>query len=96
MMVSPSLPLEASPLLWRHRMVGELEVPIVAAGAAALMAIDDLEQIPVQAGLIRPEPLYQFGDIKNRPAPAAEAMDGQTRSGFKLSAESVFDERVFV
>ena len=41
-------------------MVGELQVPIVLAGAAALVAIDDLEQIPMQAGLIGQE---RFGKL---------------------------------
>jgi hypothetical protein len=31
-------------------MVGELQVPIVLAGAAALVAIDDLEQIQCRQG----------------------------------------------
>ncbi|PBC11802.1 hypothetical protein [Mesorhizobium sp. WSM3859] len=30
-------------------MIRELQVPIVAAGAAALMAVDDFQQIPMQA-----------------------------------------------
>ena len=38
-------------------MVCELQVPIVTAGTAAFVAIDDLEQIPMQAGLIGTEPL---------------------------------------
>src|SRR3569832_768728 len=42
----------ALPLLWRYRMVGELQVPIVSAGAAASVAIDDLERVPVQVWLV--------------------------------------------
>ncbi|RWL42826.1 MAG: hypothetical protein EOR60_24135 [Mesorhizobium sp.] len=43
------------PLLRRQSQVRELQIPIVAAGRAAFVAIDDLQQIPVKAGLIRPE-----------------------------------------
>jgi hypothetical protein len=56
-------------------MVCELQVPIVSAGAAALVAIDDFQQIPVQAGLIRAEPFDELGDVKNRAALAAQAVD---------------------
>lgn len=71
-------------------MVRELQVPIVAAGGAALVAIDDLQQIPVQTRLIRPEPFDQLGDIKDRTTLAAEAVDRQGRAGRKLVAERAF------
>jgi hypothetical protein len=29
-------------------MIGELQVPIIAVGRAALVAIDDLDQVPMQ------------------------------------------------
>ncbi|RWD74710.1 hypothetical protein [Mesorhizobium sp.] len=56
-------------------MVRELQVPIVSAGGAALVAVDDFQQIPVQTGLVRAEPPGQRGDVKNRAALAAEAVD---------------------
>ncbi|TIV81952.1 MAG: hypothetical protein E5V93_07675 [Mesorhizobium sp.] len=34
----------------------ELQVPIVAAGAAALVTVNDFQQIPMQAGLVGAEP----------------------------------------
>ncbi|WP_320226552.1 hypothetical protein [Mesorhizobium captivum] len=40
-----------------------MKVPIVAAGGAALMAENDLDQVVVQAAMIWPEPLNQFGNI---------------------------------
>ncbi|RWL49056.1 MAG: hypothetical protein EOR60_03665 [Mesorhizobium sp.] len=67
-------------------MVGELEVPIIAAGSAAFVAIDDFEQIPVQTSLIRPEPLDQLGDVQDRLAPAYEAADGQACAHRELAA----------
>ena len=39
------------PVLRFQRMIGKLQVPIVSAGGAALVAIDDL-QIPMQTALI--------------------------------------------
>ena len=65
----------ALPLLRCHGMVCELEVPIVSAGATAFTAEDDLQQIPVQAGLIRAEPFDKFGDIENGTALACHAVD---------------------
>ena len=62
------------PVLRFQRMIGKLQVPIVSAGGAALVAIDDL-QIPMQTALIRPEPLHKLSDIKDRLAPASEAVD---------------------
>ncbi|CDX30750.1 hypothetical protein MPLA_140309 [Mesorhizobium sp. ORS 3359] len=56
-------------------MVRELQVPIVSAGGAELVAVDDFQQIPVQTGLVRAEPPGQRGDVKNRAALAAEAVD---------------------
>ena len=61
--------------LRRQGMVGELEIPIVTAGATAFTAEDDLQQIPVQAGLIRAEPFDKFGDIENGTALACHAVD---------------------
>jgi hypothetical protein len=49
----------------RHRVIGELQIPIVAAGRAAFVAIDDFEQIPIQAWLVRPEALNQRRDIED-------------------------------
>lgn len=71
-------------------MVGELQVPIIAAGAAALAAINDLEQIPMQAGLIRPEPPHQLRDIKDCTTLTAEAVNGQARAGGQLASQSAF------
>ncbi|WP_189401960.1 MULTISPECIES: hypothetical protein [unclassified Mesorhizobium] len=56
-------------------MVGELEISIVTAGGAAFAAIDDLQQIPMKARLIPPEPLGQLGDIEDGATLAAEAVD---------------------
>ncbi|MDX8530472.1 hypothetical protein RFM41_01815 [Mesorhizobium sp. VK25A] len=42
-------------------MVGELKVPAISAGGTALVTVDDLQHIPMKAGLIRPEPLHQLG-----------------------------------
>jgi len=33
-----------------HRVIGELQVGVIAAGIAALMAIDDVDQAPMHAG----------------------------------------------
>ncbi|MDG4904557.1 MULTISPECIES: hypothetical protein [unclassified Mesorhizobium] len=38
-------------------MIGELKVSVLTAGGAALVAEDGLHQIPVQASMVRPEPL---------------------------------------
>ncbi|WP_292568870.1 hypothetical protein [Mesorhizobium sp.] len=56
-------------------MVCELQVPIVAAGGAALVAVNDFQQIPVEAGLVRPEPADELGYVKNRTALTAETVD---------------------
>jgi hypothetical protein len=71
-------------------MVSELQVPIVAAGVVAFVAIDDFQQIPMQAGLIRPEPFDRLGDIKDGTTLAAEAGDRQALAGRKLVAEGAF------
>jgi len=76
----------AVPLLRRHRMVGELQVPIVTAGGAALAAIDDLQQIPMKAGLVRPEPLHQIRDIEDGSTLARETVNRKPRAGRKLAA----------
>ncbi|WP_292368237.1 hypothetical protein [Mesorhizobium sp.] len=44
-------------------MIRELLVSIVAAGVSALVTVDDFDQIPVQAPMVRPEPLHQLGDV---------------------------------
>ncbi|MDX8492508.1 hypothetical protein RFN29_13055 [Mesorhizobium sp. VK22B] len=44
-------------------MVRELEITVVSAGGAALMTVDDFEKIPVQARLVRPEPLHQLAYV---------------------------------
>lgn len=46
-------------------MVCKLEVPIVAAGGAAFLAEHDLDQTPVHARMIRPEPLHHLGDVEH-------------------------------
>ena len=56
-------------------MVRELQIPIIAAGGAALVAIDDFQQIPMQAGLIRAESLHQIRDIEDGSTPACEAVN---------------------
>lgn len=58
-----------------HGVVRELQVPMVSAGGAALVAVDDFQQISVQTGLVRAEQPGQRGDVKNRAALAAEAVD---------------------
>lgn len=57
-------------------MVGELEIAVIPASGAAFVAIDDLDQVPMQAGLIRSEALREFGDVEYRPATACQAVDG--------------------
>lgn len=71
-------------LLRRHRVVGELQVPVLSAGGTAFVAIDDFEKIPVQAGLIRPEPLHQFRDVERRLPLAGQAVDRQACAGLQL------------
>jgi hypothetical protein len=74
-------------------MVRKLQVPIVSAGAAALVAIEDLQQVPMQAWLIRPESFDQFGDVQDSFPPTGEAVDRQSSTGLELLTESVFCER---
>lgn len=71
-------------------MVGELHVPVIAAGGAALMAIDDFQLIPMKAWLIRPEPFDELGDVKNCAALAAEAVDRQACACGQFAAERGF------
>ena len=80
----------APSLLRRHGVVGELQIPIVAAGAAAFMAIDDFQQIPMKAGLVWTEALHQLGDVENGASMACEAVDGKAGAGRKLAAQRGF------
>jgi hypothetical protein len=56
-------------------MVCELKVLVIEAGSAAFVAIEYLEQIPMKAGLIRPESAGQLGDVQARVALARQATD---------------------
>jgi hypothetical protein len=68
-------------------MVRELEVPIVTAGGATLMAEDDFHQIPMHAAVVRAQPLHELGDVQDGRAPACEAIDGKARAGVQLLAK---------
>ena len=59
------------------------------------MAIDDLEQIPMKAGLIRAEPLHQIRDIEDGATLACEVVNGQACAGRQFLAERVLNERIF-
>ncbi|MDX8521296.1 hypothetical protein [Mesorhizobium dulcispinae] len=71
-------------------MISELQVSVVSAGGAALVAEDHLDQVVVQAPLVRPEPLHQFRHVEDSLAPASETIDRQTRAAFKFAAERTF------
>ncbi|TIV73133.1 MAG: hypothetical protein E5V89_01900 [Mesorhizobium sp.] len=60
-------------LVQRHRVVGELEVPIIPAGGATLVTADHLDQIPVHGAMIRPKALDQLGNVERRLSLAGEA-----------------------
>ncbi|TGP26312.1 MULTISPECIES: hypothetical protein [unclassified Mesorhizobium] len=72
-------------------MVRKLQVPVIAAGGAAIVAEDDLDQIAMQAGLIGAEPLNQFRNVKRCLLLACEAVDRQAvpASSFLPSVSSV-------
>ena len=71
-------------------MVCELQVPIIAAGAAAFTAIDDLQQVPMQASLAWTEALDQGRHIERGFSPACEAGHRQARAARKFAAERGF------
>lgn len=71
-------------------MACELQIPVIAAGGAALVAEDHLDQIPVHRSMIRPDPPHQFGNIQGGLALAGEAINGKAGAGFELLAERVF------
>ncbi|WP_434723032.1 hypothetical protein [Mesorhizobium sp. RIZ17] len=68
-------------------MIGELQIPVVPAGGSALVAVYDFQQIPMKARLVRAEPFDQLGDIKNRAAPATEAVNGQACAGGQFASQ---------
>ncbi|RVC81455.1 hypothetical protein EN745_09830 [Mesorhizobium sp. M4A.F.Ca.ET.022.05.2.1] len=67
-------------------MVGELQVLVISAGAAALVAKDHLCQIPMKARLVRAETLHKRGDIEHDMAPAGEEVDRHACPGLQLLA----------
>ncbi|WP_292219747.1 hypothetical protein, partial [Mesorhizobium sp.] len=71
------------------------QVPVISAGAAALVAKDHLYQIPMKARLVRAETLDKRGDIEHDMAPAGEAVDRHTSAGLQLLAECVFNKGEF-
>jgi hypothetical protein len=77
-------------------MVRELQIPIIAAGAAALVAIDDLQEIPMLAGLVGPKPSDEFIYVEERRPFADQATDRQARAGLQFFPERVFYERIFL
>ncbi|RWH71080.1 hypothetical protein [Mesorhizobium sp.] len=67
-----------------------MEIPIVAAGAAALVALGDFQQIPTKAGLNRSEPPHQLSDVKGRIALSRQTTDRKACAGRKLAVERAF------
>ncbi|WP_292544888.1 hypothetical protein, partial [Mesorhizobium sp.] len=79
--------LQPFALVRSGRVVGELWVPVVSAGAAALVAKDHLDQIPVHRAMIRALALGQLGNVEDNHSLACQAVHRKACAGLQLLAE---------
>lgn len=78
--LAPGL-IRLAPLVRRHGMVGEGEVPVASSRIPAGLAEQHLDQVPVHAAVIFPNSVDERLDVEPHTSAARHAIDRETRSG---------------